>query len=161
MAKPKILNALPTIAMSQLAQYARSHWFVVVPAGVTFDKLLIPSFWAHHQSKFKVHDIVEVVSQDGSFDAELRVTDRDVGFAKMRVLRKWEKEADATISASEQNRQDQQQVPAKKVYPCVDFKQAEQWRVLGFDGNVVKKDLPSKDDAERELAEYNRRAQAA
>jgi hypothetical protein len=151
----KELKALPTRAMAHLAEFTRSDWFVLVPTGVTVEQLTVPSFWAHQVSKLRKHDRVEAVAEDGSFDVELRVIDKDVGFAKMRILREWRNPEMAVPSNKEQYSDKPHH------FPCVDYKAASGWRVIGFDGNVVKENLASEADALLALQSYNERSRAA
>lgn len=157
--KRKKLSTLPTTAMSHLAQYARSEWYIKVPMGTTLEMLLTPSFWAHHQVKLRIGDKIEAIAEDGTFDVDLRVIDKDVGYAKMRVLRKWEASANPEVVVEGQNQKDYTGKPQE--FPCINFLTSTGWRLLGFDGNTVKQHMATKDEAQHELDEYLRRAQAA
>lgn len=85
-------KALSPTAMTRAADYVRTAHHVVVPVDVTMEDVTRPSFWAHHTGRLGKNDIVDVLSEDGSFDMQLRVVDKGVGFVEMRVLREWQRE---------------------------------------------------------------------
>ena len=70
-----------------------------VPAGIPFDALLDPAFWSEAASRLRKDDEVRAVSADGAFDALLAVdeveTRQSAGWAQMRVLACWQREASA------------------------------------------------------------------
>ena len=161
MADAKSLKHLPATAMSFTAEHHRTVWLAKAPQGVVIDDLLRPEFWAHHIMRLKPDDEIIVIAADRSWRAELWVVDRAVGFAKCRLLGKWEYSAEATGKADAQAKAEVEAMASKKDWPCIDFTKATQWRVLGFDGNEVKRDLLTKPEAEIELEKYKARAKAA
>lgn len=78
------------------AHFKRRHWFVQVPTGLTLEDLMNPAAWKHATS-FGQGDLVEVVADDGSFDAQLRVVASGQGFCVMRQLFAWKREDDAAF----------------------------------------------------------------
>jgi hypothetical protein len=85
------------------AEFDRSHFHLVIPAGMGFtaDDLTNPHFWQHHAAKMSVYDMVDAVAADGSFDVQMRVIKKDVGKVFMRVLRRWEDPALVASLAAE------------------------------------------------------------
>jgi hypothetical protein len=153
------LQYLPTISLRHMAEYSRSHYFVLAPFGVTIDDLMRPPFWAHHTLRLKQLDIVEVVAEDGSFDVELRVVDAQVGYVKMRPLRTWSDAAIAKATAERVAEQDKQEAKAaEERFPCIRFNKLQRWHVLGHDGNVVKDGFTNQRDAMACLVEYRERS---
>jgi hypothetical protein len=71
------------------ADYDRGNFFAVVPPSISLEDVMQPRFWAHHVKRLPIHSLVEVVSEDGQFDLELRVVSSGIGYVNMRVLRKW------------------------------------------------------------------------
>lgn len=69
------------------AAYERSIWQASIEAGVSFEEVQNPTFWAHVASKLKQNDRIEVVAEDGAYFAELLVLDCDRLWAKTAVLR--------------------------------------------------------------------------
>lgn len=80
------------------SEYAITTYFLSVLPGVTPADIVNPDFWQHVSSvrgarlqrdRLQVNDKIEVVAQDGSFEAELRVMAVDVRglWAQVRVLR--------------------------------------------------------------------------
>lgn len=83
-------NLLP--ARLQVATgFAHGEYFVVAPIGATPENVADPDFWLHVAARLKLHDRIEVVAADGSFDMDVRVTAVDPRghYAVVRVLRSW------------------------------------------------------------------------
>lgn len=57
----------------QLAEYARQVWRVTAPADTKIEDLLVPSFWGHIAQSLRSGDLIEVVSEDNSWFADLYV----------------------------------------------------------------------------------------
>lgn len=140
--------------MAQRAEHARSVYFASIPPGTSFDDLLVPSYWAHCVGRLKVNTLIEAVADDGSFDALLRVTERDVGFARVRVLYVVKDERQA-VTAGDTDDGTRTDLPRIQHIPNG---QSKGWRVLGLDGGVVKEGIPHKSEAEALLASYKQRA---
>lgn len=142
-------------------EYECMTWSVTLPYGVAFERALDPAFWCHHAGTIKRGDEVVVRAQDFSFRALLVVMDVAVDFVRMRVhsFSGDAVQAAATdIAIAEQAAASAAHGDKQTAYPCVDFKTATKWRVLGFEGNTVKQGLATKADAERELESYVKRA---
>lgn len=150
------MQHLPERLMAQRAEHARSVFFATIPTGTTLQDCLVPSFWAHCVGRLKVNTLIELVAEDGSFDALARVTDRDVGFAKLRLLRAFE-DKKATPVAGEHDDGKSNELPRIQRIPNGS---AKGWRLLGLDGNVVKEAIQDKRDAEAQLEIYKQRALA-
>jgi hypothetical protein len=69
------------------AAYERNIWQAVIEAGVSFEDVQNPTFWAHVSGKIKQNDRIEVIAEDGAYFAELLVLDCDRLWAKTAVLR--------------------------------------------------------------------------
>lgn len=65
------------------ADYKRSVHYVVVEAGVPFEAVLDPGFWAHISAKLRPFDKIEVDTDDGAWYAELKVRDAGKLYAKV------------------------------------------------------------------------------
>jgi hypothetical protein len=73
--------------------YAHGERFLITDPGVTAQHVVDPNFWVHLAEKLMMHDRIEVLAADGSFDMDLRVValdpDPQKRWAKVRVLRFW------------------------------------------------------------------------
>jgi hypothetical protein len=139
----------------------RMAWDVVVPFGVPFEALLNPPFWAHHANSIQPGHTVFVVAQDLSYRAQLFCLDAGVGFVTMDV--DWQVIDEAKASALAESIAATKDAAAKyaeppKSFPCVDFKTATGWRIIGHDGKQVAAGLASEDKAKEELDKYIKRS---
>ena len=159
------MQPLPASAMNQahLRQYKINEYIVTdLPEGTTIDDLLVPQYWCNHVvgGKLRVNDEITVISPDLTWRVKLWVVDVHPGFAKVKIIEKLEsrggrpknEEREARAVALDQK-------PSK--FPAIDFKMATKWRVLGFEGVVVKEQINTKMEAEKILADYIERAEAA
>lgn len=94
----KVLHAT---AMTRSADFVRTAHHVVVPHDTTMEDILRPGFWAHHTGRLNKHDIVDVITEDGGIDVQLRVTGKAIGMVEMRPLRIWMRDEPATAEAEE------------------------------------------------------------
>jgi hypothetical protein len=139
-------------------EYTRSTWDVTVPAGIPFERLFDPPFWAHHAGSIKRGDVVFVIAADLSYCMTLIAMDAAVGFVVMKMF-PFHDEARAIATAeTEAANAEAAKRPAPKEYPCIDFKTATGWRVLAFDGKTVVQNLATEAEAKRELESYIARA---
>lgn len=69
-----------------IAEYTRTVHFTFVPVGTSKADILTPAFWTHVTNKLKTNDIIEVMCEDGSWRAELIVTQMDRVWAKVKEL---------------------------------------------------------------------------
>lgn len=70
-----------------LAEHKRAVWQASVPAGVDFEDVKTPEFFAHVAKKITICDRIEVLTDDGLYFAELLVQDVGSGYVKTAVLR--------------------------------------------------------------------------
>lgn len=158
-AAPKFKH-LPSSCAKQFAEYAhRTHYFNI-PPGVTVDDLLRADFWAFHANEFQRRDTIEAVAEDGSFDVLLRVEDVGVNAATVYILRETKNpEAVARSEREAQARADAQTTgkAVDKKYPCVDYKKATRWRVLGHVGETIKDGFATQAEAQAVLDDYVKR----
>lgn len=73
------------------AEQRRYIYLHVAPAGVTLEQVCEPSYWAPVTGELRRARWarIEVVCDDGSWEADLRVYATGEGFAKVRVLQSW------------------------------------------------------------------------
>lgn len=147
---------LPERNMAQRAEHARSIYFAEIPAGITLEQCLEPTFWAHCVGRLKKNTMIELVAEDGSFDALVRVTDKDVGFAKLRVLYSWRNDK-AAAKPEDGETGKTRELPGLQYIPSGSTKG---WRVLGFDGSTVREGIVEKAEAQASLEAYKQRAAA-
>jgi hypothetical protein len=108
-AEKPALAAKPTPAFKVLsanvnidgADFKRTYRQVIVDAGTTLEDVLRPGFWRNHASKIGVLDLIDVISADGSLDAQLRVSAKEPGLLHFRVLRAFEREERQTVPTKE------------------------------------------------------------
>ncbi len=81
--------ATSTLSPSKLqaAGHYRQTWEVVADAGTTLEDLLRPSFWLHVAAKLRRMSVINVLSEDETWFAELIVLASGIGFAKVKMLR--------------------------------------------------------------------------
>jgi hypothetical protein len=66
---------LPTRSLR--SEYAHARHDISVKPGVTPAHCRNPDFWVHLAAKFRLHDVIEIIAEDGSFEMDLRVIARD------------------------------------------------------------------------------------
>lgn len=92
--KPKPKAVLhPTAMRSNGADYVRTYHHIVVNPTITLEDLLRPAFWAHHTNGIRVGDLIDVLSEDGGMDVQLRVEEKGTGYIRMRPRMVWLREA--------------------------------------------------------------------
>lgn len=69
-------------------EYERVEYVATVEAGLAFEQVLNPEFWAYVEPKLKPYDLIEVRSDDGLFFAKLLVLDKTKGAVKTKVIYK-------------------------------------------------------------------------
>lgn len=82
-------------AKLQAAEHYRTRYAAVADDGTTVEDLQRPEFWCHVANKLRQMDVIEVLSEDASYFAELLVMKTGVGFAKVMLLRKVDLEESA------------------------------------------------------------------
>lgn len=141
--------ALPEARMLG-ADFARQAWSVDLPEGITLEQAMDPTYWAHVARKLRPGARLEVLSEDGKVDADLRVTAVRGMNVYTRVLRHGY--VDETKPGSE---------PAKvETKPGDDLPRVawggpnHKWRVLGIDGQVVAHGYATEEAAAEKLRDY-------
>jgi len=126
------------------AQYARTHWNCIVPAGTLPEDLLKPEFWAHVAVKMKPQDQVEAWSDDGTWYAEYVVRAADRNWALLAPKTK------VVFTAADIPRPDE---PYSVTYRG----NLDQWSVVRkSDGSVLFKDGRTQDEATAWMRQYIR-----
>ncbi|MBA2708004.1 MAG: hypothetical protein H0U59_09395 [Gemmatimonadaceae bacterium] len=85
----------PTRLFQPGAQYAR--YTIFVEPGVPMSQVTAPDYWINVRSTLRVHDVIECIALDGSFEADLRVTQIRDTYPRFRVIREVHDEAGSTI----------------------------------------------------------------
>jgi hypothetical protein len=138
------IKHLPATLFNELADYKFDRRFAVLPPGVTFEDLFVPTLWAHYANKWHKHDIVRVVAEDGLFDVDLTVAEVTVGAISMKVRPFYgNASAEAAVSAATKVAESGRLsvVPlAKDGLPVVrvEHRAATKWRVLGLNGEISR-----------------------
>lgn len=129
------------------SDFKRTDYFIEVASGTPFSAVLAPDFYRHVARRLKVHDCLEVVAEDGSFDATVRVVEvNEQGlYAKVRVLRLWTPAETVDAPAPE--------APTADGYR-VEFVKADKWRVIDPQNTVIFKGLASEVEAKEALARF-------
>lgn len=70
----------------QLSGYLHNSWDVTVDRDTALTDVLQHDFWVHVANKFKPHDTITVISEDGAWYARLLVINADRLWAKMYLL---------------------------------------------------------------------------
>ncbi len=68
------------------AEYERNVWVVTPDAGVDFEDLASPKYWANVANMLKPYDKIEVRADDGSYYGELLVVYNGSNFAQTRPI---------------------------------------------------------------------------
>lgn len=68
------------------AGYTLRRFDVTLPEGTLFEDLLRPAFWANVAKKFERCAMVDAVTDDGSFYAQMLVTNAGSGFAEVVTI---------------------------------------------------------------------------
>lgn len=139
---PKANPTLPPTGLS-VADYKRTLWFVTSSEGVTVEHVLEPEYWAHVAQRMKPFDRIELVSYDGTWMVDLLVI--TTGKTAAKVIKLHEYTLDGTYAdLSSVNRTHE-----------IKHRGPRKWSIIRIsDGAVVKENIDTRDDAERELADY-------
>jgi hypothetical protein len=81
-------EVLPLDYLASPAEFHRQVWHVLIPKRFKWEDVTDPSFWVH-QNRIQVNDILEIMAEDGSFEARARVLQtgpRGGAFAVLRIL---------------------------------------------------------------------------
>lgn len=69
------------------SQFKISHYTIPLPAGHEPKDLAEPTYWQHHARKLKLHDVLDCLSFDGTWEVTLRVIAKGDTWVRMRCLR--------------------------------------------------------------------------
>jgi hypothetical protein len=148
-----------------LAQSVRTIRTILAKPGTTIEMVLDPDYWVHgalgeHRgSVFKVHDLVEILAQDGSFELEVRVVAVDVRgyWVQVRPRYRWPAEG-----------QEIKKEFSPKTWPDEEGYRVEwsgspvhRWRIIDRVGEVVGSRYPTEAEAAKKLVELKREKVAA
>ena len=84
-------DVLPLDFVATPAEFHRQVWHVQIPKRFGWNDVTDPAFWVH-QNRIQANDILEIMAEDGSFEARARVLltgPRGGGFAVLRILQEW------------------------------------------------------------------------
>jgi hypothetical protein len=134
-----------------IASERRYHFFHIAPAGVTLDQVLEPTYWKSVTLDLKRSKwpMIEVVCDDGKWEANLRVYSVGDGFAKTRVLQQW----DFTGKAGRK--------PIAPEGYKIEHIPKNGWRALTPGGEIVAEYLPVEEEAIRAAATHARETKVA
>jgi len=142
------MRALKPNAMDH-SHYVRIHMSATVPAGTSLEDVMTPTFWSHYAWRLKPNAIIEVVSEDGVLDCDLRIMEVGPTFAKVRLLRHFTEQATAEKAA-----------PVSLDGVEVDFGgKADRWRVV-HQGEVIKSGFATEKEAHKAAEEYRSKVAA-
>lgn len=134
------MKKLHPTKLRNAADFQRSVWHVEVDPDVLIEDVTMPGFWQHHSHRMQVNDLIDVIGQ--TFDIQLRVIGKGIGFVETRLLRKWE---DRTQSRATDVDAAGDGVPDGYI---VDHTPRTRWRTRLKDGAVeIKRDMPTREDA--------------
>ncbi len=68
------------------AGYLWNTWNVVAARGVVLADIKLPEYWLHIADKLRPNDKIEILAEDGTWEATLRVINADRTWAKVYVL---------------------------------------------------------------------------
>ena len=71
------------VSRMKLAEFDRVVWSVIPEAGTNLQTMLAPEYWAHVADRLRPWAKIEVISEDGSYYAELLVKDCGRTWAKV------------------------------------------------------------------------------
>jgi hypothetical protein len=143
-----------------LAEQHYSTYYEMVQEDVGYEDLFHPAFWRHHKAKLKPLAIVRVRRSDSAYDVFLTVRTVIAGGVVMeyhggrppRGIDPFKVEADARAEAMKM-----QIAPIGangKPVIRAEYLPKTKWRVIGLGSEEIKRDLPTREAAEAELAMY-------
>ena len=136
------------------ARDASIVWRYIAPAGVTLEMCQRPDYWRNVVKECGMQRVgqrhawnrIEIIAEDGTWEADLRVISAVDGLVQTRLLREWHTPAR----------------PGRKPLPpegyIVEHIPANGWRVLDPNGQEIAGKLPVEDDAVRAAAQHAKRA---
>ena len=87
-------EVLPLESVTSTADFKRAVYFIQIPKRFAWEAVLVPEFW-RNITMLKTNDLLELVAEDGSWDALARVVAADKGFAVLKVLNLWKAPVEA------------------------------------------------------------------
>lgn len=128
------------------SSFERHDYVVNAPAGATVKDVETPLFWSNVAYRLRPYDHIEVRADDGTWMAQFMVLGCDRTWARVKLLHKYDlTSADVAMTQAEE------------FYLKFRGPQAK-WSIMqkvdGGDDRVIKDEIASKDDAEKELASH-------
>lgn len=147
--------------LHHLADYMYSTRYVLLPPDIKIDDIFKPAFWAHHAARLKLHDIIRVRAEDGSFDFMITVIRKDQSAVLMDVWPKYPAaasvaeggEAMAAIAVTARKELTQATHLGKPV-PRVEYTRATKHRVIDLAGKEHSSGYATEADAKAALDKY-------
>ena len=155
---PKPRKKLSPAAIS-LAEHDRTKFAIKVDEGTVLQDVIKPTFWTHVAARLKVTDQIEVLCDDLTWYAELIVLHIEGPLVKVRPLlyvaltRSGEDKGKVNLM---EVAEDQQDIEFKKPEFLIKFipSKGHCVRRRGADQPWLWTDLPSKEAAQKKIAEY-------
>ena len=127
----------------QQAHERRFYFLHIAPPGVTLAMVMEPEYWSAvggdiSRTRFPM---IEVIAEDGTWDALLRVTASDKDYAKTRIIWKWEETAANVTEALPRATR-------------VEYVERNGWRALGPDNVVIAEKLATRAEAATAARNY-------
>jgi len=150
----KLVLAPTAMPHGGAADYSRTYRQVTVTPETTIEDVLRPSFWANHVGVLQKNDLIDILSEDGGLDMQVRVTGKGIGMVHVRPIRVWSR--DEVVARPAEQLATDDEVPAGYV---VSFAPKQLWRVATKNpSEIVSKDHASKSDAIAAAFEHSRLA---
>lgn len=138
------------------AQDAATTWRYFAPAGVTLEMVQRPDYWKNAVRELGQQRVpgrhawnkIEVISEDGTWEAELRVTSVAQGLVVTRLLREWA----APVRAGRK--------PNLPDGYVVEHIPSNGWRALAPGGDLVATNQTIEADAIRAAYDHSKKAAA-
>lgn len=129
-------------------------WRYFAPAGVTLEMVQRPDYWRNVTRELGQQRItgknawnkIEVLAEDGSWEAELRVLSVEAGLVHTRVIREWTPKATPGRKPNLPDGYIVEHVPNNG------------WRALDPNGEPIASKKPTEEDAIRAAAAHSKKA---
>lgn len=149
----KVLNA--RALRSNGAEYDRPYLQIKVDPETTLEDVLRPGFWAHHAQNIKVDSLIDILSEDGGMDVQVRVIGKGVGMVHVRPLRVWLRKEEAIASGDPEL--SDEDIPEGYT---VNFAPTQRWRVMTNEPHmIISKGHMAKSDAIKAAIAHAHKAQ--
>lgn len=140
------------------ADFLRTYHQVKVGPEITVQDVLRPGFWAHHAGVLRADDLIDILSEDGGLDMQVRVVGKGIGMVMVRPLRIWQDEARTVDGAADEA---DSSLSAPDGY-TINFAPKQRWRVMTNNPHeVISKDHPTKAAAVAAALAHSAQANAA